>query len=142
MLQRRLPLLLAIFMVAAFVLTLLVILLLRQSDAENCLSATVDCVADVAELLIAADPALAPALLEEKACLACHNLPSIAPPLEIVGVLAASRRPPLSAAAYLYESLVYPNAFIVEGYNATMPIPTLEPAELGALIAYLLGEAE
>ncbi len=129
-------------MVAAFVLTLLVIFLLSQIDPEDCLSATVNCHAAVTELLTAADPALAPALLEEKACLACHNLPNIAPSLAIVGALAGSRRPPLSAATYLYESLVYPNAFIVEGYNATMPIPSLAPAELGALIAYLLGEAE
>lgn len=141
MLQRRLPLILAIFVVVAVLLTLSVIFLLYQIDTENCLSRRAECDAMVADLLAQANPTMAPRLLEEKACLACHNLPNIAPSLDIVGALAADRRPPLSAATYLYESLVYPNAFVVEDYNPTMPIAALEPEELGALIAYLLGEA-
>ena len=91
-------------------------------------------------MLALADASLAPAILEANACLACHNLPELAPPLNLAGPFAALRRPPLSAAAYLYEALVYPNSFVIEGYQPTMPISALEDDELGALIAYLLGE--
>ena len=140
MLQRRFPLLLALFMVAALVLTAVAIILLNQANAEDCLSQRATCDATVNALLETADPSVAPALLEEKACLACHNLPELAPPLTIARAFAPSRRPPLSAATYLYEAIVFPNAFILEGYNPTMPITPLEPAEIGALIAYLLND--
>ena len=140
MLRRRLPLLLAAFTVSAIVGALLIILLLNRADSENCLDQRADCVARVVALLANADTAAAPALLSEKACLACHNLPSLAPSLELARAFAPSRRPPLDAATYLYEALVYPNAHIVPGYNPTMPITPLDDAELGAILAYLLGE--
>ncbi|MCY4105453.1 MAG: hypothetical protein OXG02_01925 [Chloroflexi bacterium] len=142
MLQRRLPLFLALFMVVAVGLTAVAIVLLNRTDRENCLNSASECDARVAELLPLANLSLAPQLLVDKACLACHNLANIAPPLELATALAASRRPPLSAATYLYESIVYPNAFVVEGYNPTMPLTELTDEELASLIAHLLGEAK
>lgn len=140
MIQRRLPLFLALFMVAAVGLTAVVIVFLNRSDRDNCLNRQRECDARVAELLPVADLSLAPQLLVDKACMACHNLANIAPSLDLATALAASRRPPLSAATYLYESIVYPNAFVVEGYNPTMPLTELTDEELASLIAHLLGE--
>ena len=140
MMQRRLPLILALFMVAAVGLTAVVIVLLNQTESDDCLNQISKCDARVAELLQMADPSIAPSLLEEKACLACHNLVNIAPPLDLMSAFAAIRRPPLTAATYIYESIVYPNSFIVEGYNPTMPLTDLTDEELSALLAYLLGD--
>jgi mono/diheme cytochrome c family protein len=54
---------------------------------------------------------------------------------------AAARRPPLAAAAYIYESITHPTAYIVEGFSGAMPQnypERLSERELGDIIAYLL----
>ena len=54
---------------------------------------------------------------------------------------AATRRPPLTAAQYLYESIISPGAYLVEGYANAMPANfagRLTQAEIGRIIAYLL----
>ncbi len=139
--QRWVPILLATLAILAIIASAIVIIFLQQSETTDCLSEHLDCETLVEELLVEADASQAPALLESKACLACHSQPSIAPPLVNAAALAAARRPPLSTAAYLYEAIVYPNAYILPGYQPTMPLPNLEPAELAAIIAYLLDEA-
>ena len=84
-------------------------------------------------------------------CLLCHKVTeqgnTRGPDLRGVGARAASRRPGMSAEAYLVESLVEPGAYVVEEFAAAggltiMPVATLPPAdlaptELKALIAYL-----
>ncbi len=84
-------------------------------------------------------------------CLLCHKVTeqgnTRGPDLRGVGARAASRRPGMSAEAYLVESLVSPGAYVVEEFAAAggltiMPVATqppadLSPAELKALIAYL-----
>ncbi len=84
-------------------------------------------------------------------CLLCHKTSeqgnTRGPDLRGVGARAASRRPGMSAEAYLVESLVDPGAYVVEEFAAAggltiMPVATLPPAdlaptELKALIAYL-----
>jgi cytochrome c len=99
---------------------------------------------EVEPLLEGADPENGARLVEQHGCIACHRLPSqdnIAPRFEGMGEHADTRRPPLNAAAYIYESIVHPLAFVVEDYQVTMPQnyrELLSDRELGDIIAYLL----
>ena len=84
-------------------------------------------------------------------CLLCHKLTergnTRGPDLRGVGSRAATRKPGLSAEAYLMESLVEPGAYVVEefataGGASIMPAANRPPAdmsatELKALIAFL-----
>ena len=84
-------------------------------------------------------------------CLLCHKVAeqgsTRGPDLRGVGRRAATRRPGLSAEAYLRESLLDPGAFVLEEFAAAgglsiMPASDKPPAdlsatELKALIAYL-----
>lgn len=71
----------------------------------------------VTALLANADPVRGEALIDEATCAACHVSGAeigIAPSFEGVATRAETRRPPLNAAEYLYESIIHPTAFIVE----------------------------
>jgi mono/diheme cytochrome c family protein len=98
----------------------------------------------VTPLLENADPVRGEPLITTFACHTCHVAAAqvhIAPPFEGVGVRAADRRPPLTAAEYIYESITNPNVFTVEGFAASMPQDyreRLTDEQLGDLIAYLL----
>jgi mono/diheme cytochrome c family protein len=98
----------------------------------------------VAALLVNANPANGEVLMERYGCAACHVIGAdsgIAPYLDLIGDVAATRRPPLSAAAYIYESITNPAAFVVEGYQNTMAADfrsRVSDKELGDMIAYLL----
>jgi len=77
-------------------------------------------------------------------CASCHepNLfgQRLGPPLEHVGTVAAERRPGMTAEAYLRESILDPGAYVVPGYQDTMPRGLgrdLSPTDLDALVAYL-----
>jgi cytochrome c551/c552 len=100
--------------------------------------------ARVAALLEGANPDNAPALIEQYACGSCHiegAVRNIAPAFEGVADRAATRKPPLTAAEYLYESIMHPAAYTVEGYPNVMPQnypDRLSDRELGDLLAYLL----
>ncbi len=90
----------------------------------------------------AADPGKGAAIFEKYACNACHRAEDgVGPSLRGMGARAATRRPNYSAAAYLYESIIEPNAFIVPDYanimvsNYKAKIPEVE---LFDLIAWLL----
>lgn len=84
-------------------------------------------------------------------CLVCHKEQGNArgPDLRQAAGKAATRRPGLAAEAYLIESLLDPDAYLVEGYPKMMP-PSMRPpanlsmAEVKAVVAYLqsLGGAE
>ena len=86
-------------------------------------------------------------LVEKYACIACHRLDvsnKIAPSFEGVSKRAATRRPRLTAAAYLYESIINPTIYVVAGYQPAMPqdyAERLSDQELGDIIAYLLTPA-
>ncbi len=101
-------------------------------------------VEQVTTLLQDADPANGASLIEQYECVACHRLAvanNSAPPFVDVAERAATRRPPLTAAAYIYELIVHPAAFVVAGYNTVMPQnfrDRLSDRELGDIIAYLL----
>ena len=78
-------------------------------------------------------------------CEICHRIGqkgTRAPDLAGVGGRAAKTKPGLSAKQYLLESLINPNAYIVEGYPPIMPAVDKPPiglnrSEVWALIAFL-----
>jgi mono/diheme cytochrome c family protein len=86
-------------------------------------------------------------------CVACHSIKgigggnaTIGPHLFRLGVIAADRRPGSSAAAYIEESILNPNAFIMPNCP-TGPCPsgvmpqayaeTLSPAQIETIVNYL-----
>lgn len=79
-------------------------------------------------------------------CTACHGLGTRAPNLlsgegglGAIGARCGDRVPGTSCKQYLHESLVDPNAFVVEGYNPIMPdmSRTLSEQQVWALVAFL-----
>jgi hypothetical protein len=103
---------------------------------------------EVSALLEGADAARGEAVITAYECHTCHitGAGQVAPAFTGLGELAATRRPPLTAAAYLYESIVNPLAHLVEresGETYPPAMPTNYPErltkqELGDAIAYLL----
>ncbi len=95
-------------------------------------------------LLQDSDASRGAALVEQFGCTACHRegaVNKIAPSYEGVVARAATRRPPLTAAAYIYESITNPTAYVVSGFNPAMPqnfAQQLSDRQLGDIIAYLL----
>ena len=81
-------------------------------------------------------------LLTVYGCAACHRSESnIAPSFVGLAERAETRRPSLTAAEYLYESITQPNAYVVEEFQPAMPpnyAERLSDQELGDIIAYLL----
>ena len=79
-------------------------------------------------------------------CVTCHSLQPdvvlVGPSLSAIGRDAASRRPNESARDYLRTSIVDPNAYVLEGFDAgRMPLDweeQLRPEEIDALVEYLL----
>jgi mono/diheme cytochrome c family protein len=97
----------------------------------------------LAELLQEADPAQGDALIDTLDCGTCHRAGAdvLAPGFAGLAQRAAQEKPPLNAAAYLLESIVFPRAHIVAGYMETMPDGygrELSDRELGDVLAYLL----
>ena len=98
----------------------------------------------VAVLLQGADVSRGAALVEQFGCTACHRegaVNKIAPSYDGIAGHAATRRPPLTAAAYIYESIINLMAYVVTGYNPAMPqnfSQQLSDRQLSDIIAYLL----
>lgn len=98
----------------------------------------------VAPMLADADPQNGEALLTQYGCAACHIVGAennVAPSFVDMAERAATSRPPLTAEAYLYESIVHPAVYLVEGYAPSMAQDyreRLTDDELGDIIAYLL----
>lgn len=94
-------------------------------------------------LLAQADPERGSQLVVAHQCVNCHVYAAgiAAPGWNGVAERAAQRESPLSAPAYLYEAIIDPMAYVVEGYAPAMPQnfgETLTPEETGDIIAYLL----
>jgi mono/diheme cytochrome c family protein len=78
-------------------------------------------------------------------CEICHRIGqkgTRAPDLAGIGARAARAKPGTSAKQYIIESLVQPNAFLVEGYPGIMPIVDRPPialnrSEVWAVTAFL-----
>lgn len=117
-----------------------------ESAAPAASTLTADTYAsEVTALLETADAAAGEALITRYGCVSCHAGAGaengLAPDFDGVGSRAETRRPPLAAAAYIYESIVHPTAFELEGFSGNMPViyDSLIPDEdLGSIIAYLL----
>lgn len=82
-------------------------------------------------------------------CASCHmisglsgNTGGLGPELTRIGIVAVTRRPPLTAEQYLRESIESPQAFILPGFVVVMPSglkAQMSDREFEALVAYLLG---
>ena len=84
-------------------------------------------------------------LYRSMGCANCHepNLfgQRLGPSLDHLGTAAATRRPGLSADEYVRQSILDPGAYVVPGYQDSMPRDLgrdLSPTDLEALVAYLL----
>ncbi len=90
-----------------------------------------------------ADASRGSALFAQYSCAGCHSIQNgTGPNMQGVGQRAATRRPGYSAAAYLYESITDPNAYIVPGYTVDI-MPTnfktlISDKDMDDLIAWLL----
>ena len=98
---------------------------------------------EVFEALAGASASEGEALIEVYQCAVCHvsGEGRVAPSFVGIAVRAETRRPPLSAAQYLYESIVSPGAYLVEDYANSMPAnfaDRLTQAQIGHIIANLL----
>lgn len=146
-LGRSLPVYLAsgLFLVVS-VLFFIVLFGFDENQVENTtLTPRPDSYRDKVDVLLEdADSARGVALLDQYQCSACHVAGAanhIAPSYDGVGARAEMRRPPLTAAAYIYESIVNPSIYIVEGYNNVMRQDygtAISERDLGDIIAYLL----
>ncbi len=99
----------------------------------------------------AAIPIDGASLFQAKGCATCHRGPDTRPlfdgypPLDDAASWAADRRPGMSAADYLAESMAAPDAFSSpaflggSGPSSSMPRLRLTSEEIEALVAYLLG---
>jgi cytochrome c551/c552 len=91
-------------------------------------------------------------LFTSKACITCHTLPavgatgSVGPSLEHIAATAATRKPGLTAAQYIDESIKTPDAFVVPGFPApnaggmVLPVPVSDQ-ERKDLVAFLLTQS-
>ncbi|MCK6577215.1 MAG: cytochrome c [Anaerolineae bacterium] len=126
----------------AFFVTLLIFS--PSNPTEQATNRLADDYAAVTDRLLAiGDASRAEPLLEKYACAACHLLGGerVAPPWEEVPGVAADRRPPLTAAEYVYESIIHPGAYLVEGYPPSMPqdyASRMSEQEIADVLAYLL----
>lgn len=142
----RLPVYFVIGLLIVFSLVFVIafVTLSESSEGEAVQTPQADSYLDaVTPLLVDADPQRGAELVEHHACVGCHRsgAANIAPPFVGIAERVAERRPPLSAEAYLYESIEYPTAYVVEGYSASMPQNygrILSERDLGDIIAYLL----
>lgn len=98
--------------------------------------------AAIAPPAVTGDAAQGEALFASLGCVGCHSLdgtPGAGPSLAGIAGRAGNMVAGLSAADYLHQAIVEPNAYVVEGYGPIMPAyDTLSESDLAALVAYLL----
>lgn len=134
---------LALVVAAAFVAVIALTVGNSNSDSDTSAVSASSYATELELIMENADVDIGAGLINEQDCFACHVLGdgSLSPLFDGIGALAIERRPPLSAEAYLYESIVDPSAFILEGYSDSMPntyTESLTHREIGHIIAYLL----
>jgi len=114
--------------------------------AGDAASAATELPAGVAAALAQADPMRGQQLTLSSGCIGCHSLDPNqvmpGPTWRNVAVTAATRVEGESAQVYLYNSIIHPNAYIVEGFQPNIMLQiyqdTLSEQNLADLIAYLL----
>jgi cytochrome c oxidase subunit II len=83
-------------------------------------------------------------LFQAKGCSGCHSLVGVStspigPDLTSLADVAGRRKPGFSPEAYVRESILDPQAFIVVGYGGVqMPRLRLSDGETDALVTFLL----
>jgi cytochrome c oxidase subunit 2 len=81
-----------------------------------------------------------------KGCNGCHSRDgepgeaAVGPDLTDLAARAGSRIPGLEAEEYVRQSLLEPQAFLVEGYSEEMPTLALSSNEIELLIEFLLSD--
>jgi cytochrome c551/c552 len=81
-----------------------------------------------------------------KGCTGCHSIDGVSetaqigPNLTGLADRAGDRVEGLSAEEYVHQSVLDPQAFIVDGYGPLMPTLPLDTEELDALVVFLLDE--
>ena len=83
---------------------------------------------------------------ENAGCVTCHSLRPdvvlVGPSLARIGAEAATREPGVSAADYIRKSIVAPDAYVLDGFDAgRMPqdwADQLSESEIDALVAYMV----
>ncbi len=145
--KSRLPILISVVLLVGVTVLFLIEFVAASTtspeiEAVNLTASTY--VAEVDALLANADPVRGETLANQTyECHVCHitNAGQIAPSYVGLAARADEEHPPLTAAAYLYESILYPTAHVVKGYSAAMPSnygTRLSEQDLGDIIAYLL----
>lgn len=98
--------------------------------------------------MAAANPARGEQLTLTNGCIGCHSLnPNqvmAGPTWQNVGETAATRVVGQSPALYLYNSILHPNEFVVEGYMPNIMLQiyeqTLSDQDLADIVSYLLSQ--
>ncbi len=80
-----------------------------------------------------------------KGCTGCHSRAGVSegfvgPDLTALADRAGDRVEGLTAEEYVRQSVLDPQAYIVDGYGPQMPVLPVDTAELDALVEYLLGD--
>ena len=88
-------------------------------------------------------------VFKNNGCIGCHTLGSISsgtvgPNLTHIGTVAATRKPGVSADDYIKESILTPNAYVVQGFpQSVMPQnfgQVIKPDDLSDLLAFLVAQ--
>jgi hypothetical protein len=144
--SRRLgvPVLVAIVLLVVFAALFLIVAVSYHPAPVGDATLSANSYVDKVDALLAnADPSRAPDLLVQCQCVVCHvnGANNVAPSFTGLSGRAAQRHPPLTGPAYVYESIINPTAYVVEGYAAVMPenfADRIPDRDLGDIIAYLL----
>ncbi|MEO8398112.1 MAG: c-type cytochrome [Chloroflexota bacterium] len=97
----------------------------------------------VAALLALGNAVDGASVINQYGCHVCHTtqVAGVGPSWVGIAARAVTRRPPMSAADYLYESITDPSAYVVPNYQNVMPGDfgrRMSDLELADVIAYLL----
>jgi len=80
-----------------------------------------------------------------KGCIGCHSRAGVSegfvgPDLTALADRAGDRVEGLSAEEYVRQSVLDPQAYVLDGYDRVMPVLPVDTQELDALVEYLLSE--
>ena len=107
---------------------------------------------DYSDRQVSGDPSVGESLFHERSigtggsCSLCHSLEPdivlVGPSLAGIATRAANRVPGMSAEAYIYQSILDPDAHVVEGFPTGQMLPDLEEKlsseQIDSLVAFLL----